>query len=384
MTQKCSGIDATSGALVEVSFDRWVQKVEFAAGQRGRARYLAPGFIDLQVNGYAGVDFCAPGASMRDIGRAIDAILATGTARIFPTVITGMPDTMLGSIEMLAKARAALPHGRVMEGLHIEGPHISPNDGARGAHPKAAVRPPSIEEFDRWQEAAGGLIKIVTVAAEWEDAPAYIAHITSKGVVAALGHQEATEEQIHTAVMAGATMSTHLGNGANASLPRHPNYLWTQLAEDRLWASLIVDGIHLGKSFLTVALRAKGLDRAVLITDAVAPAGCEPGQYKLGEVEVILHPDGKVTLTNEMRLAGSSLRMDRGIENLMRICGLTLRDAIRMATTNPAKAGRVAGRQQGLVAGERADLVEFDLDPASQSIRVHRTWLDGELVYQDR
>lgn len=383
MTQKCSGIDATSGAFVEVSFDRWVQKVEFASGQRGRARYLAPGFIDLQVNGYAGVDFCAPGASMRDIGRAIDAILATGTTRIFPTVITGMPDTMLGSIEMLAKARAALPHGRVMEGLHIEGPHISPNDGARGAHPKAAVRPPSIEEFDRWQEAAGGLIKIVTVAAEWEDAPAYIAHITSKGVVAALGHQEATEEQIHTAVMAGATMSTHLGNGANASLPRHPNYLWTQLAEDRLWASLIVDGIHLGKSFLTVALRAKGLDRAVLITDAVAPAGCEPGQYKLGEVEVILHPDGKVTLTNEMRLAGSSLRMDRGIENLMRLCGLTLRDAIRMATTNPAKAGRVAGRQQGLVAGERADLVEFDLDPVSRSIRVRRTWLDGDLVYQD-
>jgi N-acetylglucosamine-6-phosphate deacetylase len=203
-------------------------------------------------------------------------------------------------------------------------------------------------------------------------------------VGAARGNLEPTEDLIHTAVMAGATMSTHLGNGANASLPRHPNYLWTQLAEDRLWASLIVDGIHLGKSFLTVALRAKGLDRAVLITDAVAPAGCEPGQYKLGEVEVILHPDGKVTLTNEMRLAGSSLRMDRGIENLMRICGLTLRDAIRMATTNPAKAGRVAGRQQGLVAGERADLVEFDLDPASQSIRVHRTWLDGELVYQDR
>jgi N-acetylglucosamine-6-phosphate deacetylase len=380
---KCSGYDAFTGAFIEVGFDRWIQSVDRPAGAHGRAPYLAPGFIDLQVNGFQGVDFCAPGASLSDIGRAIDAILATGTTRFFPTVITGMPETMLGSLKMLAEARGALPRGRAMEGFHVEGPHISPNDGARGAHPKAAVRPPSIKEFDRWQEAAGGLIKIVTVAAEWEEAPAYIAHITSKGVVAALGHQEASEEQIHTAVMAGATLSTHLGNGIAASLPRHPNPLWTQLAENRLWASLIVDGIHLGKPFLTVALRAKGLDRAILITDAVAPAGCEPGRYKLGEIEVILHEDGRVTLTHEMRLAGSSLRMDRGVANLMRICGLTLRDAVTMATTNPAKAGRVARRQQGLVAGERGDLVEFDFDEGARTIRVLRTWLDGELMYQD-
>jgi N-acetylglucosamine-6-phosphate deacetylase len=193
---------------------------------------------------------------------------------------------------------------------------------------------------------------------------------------------DATEEQIDRAVKAGATLSTHLGNGAGASLPRHPNFLWKQMAEDRLWASLIVDGIHLGKSFLTVALRAKGLDRAILITDAVAPAGCEPGPYKLGEVDVILHPGGKVTLTDGMRLAGSSLRMDRGVEKLMQICGLGLRDAVTMATRNPALAGRVAGRQQGLVAGERGDLVEFDFDEAARTIRVLRTWMDGEMVYK--
>jgi len=382
MAQKCSGFDALTGAFIEVGFDRWIESVRFPGGAHGRAPYLAPGFIDLQVNGFAGVDFCAPGATLREIGRAIDAILATGTTRFFPTVITGMPDTMLGSIEMLAKARMALPRGRAMEGLHIEGPHISPNDGARGAHPKAAVRPPSVSEFDRWQEAAQGLIRIVTVAAEWPEAPAYIAHVTSQGVVAALGHQEANEEQIERAVSAGATLSTHLGNGANASLPRHPNFLWTQMAEDRLWASFIVDGIHLGRSFLTVALRAKGLDRAVLITDAVAPAGCEPGPYKLGEVDVILHPDGKVTLTDGQRLAGSSLRMDRGVSNLMRICGLTLGDAVTMATRNAAKAARVSGRQQGLAAGARADMVEFELDPSTRAIQVLRTWLEGELVYQ--
>lgn len=382
MTQKCSGYDVFSGAFIEVGFDRWIQTVDRPTGAHGRAAYLAPGFIDLQVNGFMGVDFCAPGASLGDIGRAVDAILATGTTRFFPTVITGMPETMIGSIRMLAEARASLPRGRAMEGLHIEGPHISPMDGPRGAHPRPAVRPPSIEEFDRWQEAAGGLIRIVTVSAEWEGTPGYIEHITSKGVVAAIGHQEANEEQIEKAVRAGATLSTHLGNGAAFSLPRHPNFLWTQLAEDRLWASLIVDGIHLGKSFLTVALRAKGLDRAILITDAVMPTGCEPGQYKLGEVDVILHPAGNVTLTDGSRLAGSSLRMDRGIGNLMRICGLQLREAVTMATLNPAQAGRIAGRQQGLVPGERADLVEFDFDEAAQSIRVLRTWMDGELVYQ--
>jgi N-acetylglucosamine-6-phosphate deacetylase len=154
------------------------------------------------------------------------------------------------------------------------------------------------------------------------------------------------------------------------------------LADDRLAASLIVDGIHLGQSFLKVAMRAKGLERVVAITDAVAPAGCRPGPYKLGEVDVILHDGGKVTLTDGQRLAGSSLHMDRGIGVMMRLCGLTLAEAVTLATRNPARVGRVAGRQRGLAAGERADVVEFAYDAEAKAIRVMRTWLDGELVYR--
>jgi N-acetylglucosamine-6-phosphate deacetylase len=367
---------------VELSFDKTITSVDTPIAAAEESTWLAPGFIDLQVNGFKGVDFCAPGATVEEIGRAIDAILATGTTRFFPTVITGQPETMIGSIRMLTKAKKDLPRGRAMEGLHVEGPHISPNDGPRGAHPKAAVRRPSIDEFERWQEAAEGGIRLITVSPEWDETPAYIEHITGKGVVAAIGHMDATEAQIEAAVKAGATLSTHLGNGANASLPRHPNYLWTQMAEDRLAASLIVDGIHLGRSFMTVAMRAKGLERIVLITDAVAPAGCEPGPYKLGEVDVILHAEGKVTLRDGQRLAGSSLHMDRGVENLMRLCGLTLAEAVALATRNPARVGRVAGRQRGLAVGERADVVEFDYEGVSGRIRVRRTWLDGELVYQ--
>ncbi len=165
-------------------------------------------------------------------------------------------------------------------------------------------------------------------------------------------------------------------------LPRHPNYLWHQLAEDRLAASFIVDGIHLGADFLRVALRAKGVERSVLITDAVAPAGCPPGPYRLGEVDVELHPEGRVTLRGLPRLAGSALRMDRGVENLMRIAGLSLQEALTMAARNPARLGRIEHRQRGLQPGERADVIEFDFDPAAKSVRIRRTWLDGQPVWQ--
>jgi N-acetylglucosamine-6-phosphate deacetylase len=177
-------------------------------------------------------------------------------------------------------------------------------------------------------------------------------------------------------------MSTHLGNGAHATMSRHPNYIWDQLAEDRLTASFIVDRIHLGRSFLKAALRAKGIERSVLITDAVMPAGCEPGIYKLGEVDVELHADGSVRLAGGTRLAGSALLMDRAITNVMQFAGVSLRDAVTMATRNPARAGRISSRQRGLAPGERADLVRFRVDDEDGSVRVLETYLSGQLVFE--
>jgi N-acetylglucosamine-6-phosphate deacetylase len=380
---KCSGIDANRGAAVEITGSGVLQSVEeFVRAPKG-LNYVAPGFIDIQVNGFAGVDYCSPTASLEEIGRSLDLIFSTGTTRIFPTVITGGRAEMLGAIRNLAKAKRTLKYGRALEGFHIEGPHISPQDGARGAHPLRQVRPPDTEEFDRWQDAAEGNVRLVTVSPEWPEAPKYIEHVVGTGVVVSIGHLDANAEQIDAAVRAGATMSTHLGNGAHGMLPRHPNYLWHQMADDRLAASFIVDGIHLDKNFLTVALRSKGLERAVLITDAVMPALCAPGPYMLGEVEVQLHPEGKVTLREDTnRLAGSALRMDQGVGNLMRMCGLTLSEALTLATRNPARVGRVPLRQRGLQPGERADVVEFTFDKTAKSIQVLKTWLDGELVYK--
>jgi N-acetylglucosamine-6-phosphate deacetylase len=380
---KCCGIDALTGEAVELCAEAGViTSVEPLLERPASLPWLAPGFIDLQVNGFAGADYCSGETPLEAIEASLQAQFACGTTRLLATVITGSPEGMLAAIRHLARARRELPHGNAIAGIHVEGPFISPEDGPRGAHPREHVRPPDLDEYRRWQEAAEGTIRMVTLSPEWPGSARFIETITGDGVVAAIGHLNATPQQIEDAVRAGARISTHLGNGCHAVLPRHPNYLWHQLAEDRLAASFIVDGIHLGADFLRVALRAKGVERSVLITDAVAPAGCPPGPYRLGEVDVELHPEGKVTLRGLPRLAGSALRMDRGVENLMRIAGLSLQEALTMAARNPARIGRIEHRQRGLQPGERADVIEFDFDPAAKSVRIRRTWLDGQAVWQ--
>jgi N-acetylglucosamine-6-phosphate deacetylase len=375
---KCSGIDAFTGSPVTVSFNGSIENVAPAAGRP--SHYIAPGWVDIQVNGFAGVDYCDPRAAHERIAQSVQVLYGCGVSRFYPTVITGAPDDMAGALRNLARAKAALREGAAMDGFHVEGPHISPDDGPRGAHPQRWVRPPDVNEFRRWQDAAEGHIRLITLAPEWPGATKYIEAVVQSGVVASIGHTNAEAQHIQDAVAAGATLSTHLGNGAHAVMRRHPNYIWEQLAEDRLMADFIVDGIHLPASYLKVALRAKGIERSVLVTDAAAPAGCAPGRYRLGEQEVDLSPDNHVTLVSSGRLAGSALRMDRGVENLMRLAGLSLADAVRMATTNAAKAGNVPGRAKGLAAGERADFVLFRYEAGT--IDVQETYVGGERVFK--
>ena len=387
---KCFGRHALTGELIQVEAEQGFTAVDplLGADANQPLPWLAPGFIDLQVNGFAGVDYCAPTSTVEEIGRSIRAQYATGVTRLLPTVITGSHDVMAGALRRLAEAKEQLPEGESMVGYHVEGPHISAEDGPRGAHPLAAVRPPDTDEFERLNEAARGDIKLITISPEWPQAPRYIEYIVRQGIVASIGHTKADSQQIADAVSAGATMSTHLGNGAHAMMARHPNYIWDQLADDRLTASFIADGIHLGRAFLKAALRAKGLERSVLVTDAVMPALCPAGDYRLGEVDVTLHrsPDGdvdRVTLRGGTRLAGSALRMDRGIEKLMQLAGLNLAQAVTLATSNAARAGRIAGRLRGISPGDKADLVEFTHDPQRQTIRVLRTWVAGRQVFED-
>lgn len=380
---KCNGIETSTSDFIGIEGSELITHADSLLDGVRDGTFIAPGFIDLQVNGFAGVDYNSPVVrtddALEEIARSIRATFSTGITRFFPTVITGSPEDMLGALRNLAHARETLVEGPAMEAFHVEGPHISPQDGPRGAHPARWVRRPDFEEFRRWQEAAQGHVRLVTLSPEWPEAPKYIERLASEGVVTSIGHTRASSRQIQDAVSAGATLSTHLGNGADAVLPRHPNYIWEQLAEDKVAASFIVDGHHLPDSFLRVALRAKGVERSILITDAVMPAMCAPGPYRLGEVEVELKEDDRVVLRSGTRLAGSSLRMDRAISNVMRVAGLTLTEAIAMATVNPARVGRIAGRLRGLRPGDRSDVVRFRVE--NGRIRIVETFLAGERVY---
>jgi N-acetylglucosamine-6-phosphate deacetylase len=376
------GIAALTGEPVEVTFNAAIAAVDPVLPPDPMPQtFLSPGWIDLQVNGFGGADYNSADTSLELIEQSLAAQFATGVTRLYPTLITGGQDEMMGAFRNLAKARRTLRNGKAMEAFHAEGPHISPIDGPRGAHPLNRVRKPDFDEFRQLQDAAEGNIRLLTIAPEWPEAPGFIERVVQEGVVVSIGHTAATGNQIADAVRAGATMSTHLGNGAHGEMRRHPNYLWDQMAEDRLTASFIVDGIHIGEAFLKVGLRAKGIERSVLVTDAVMPAGCAPGDYLLGEVAVTLHEDESVRLRGGTRLAGSSLQMHKAVGNVCRLAGVRLREAVTMASINAARVGRVPNRLRGIAPGERGDLVEFGWDAASCTVRVLRTWLSGELVF---
>lgn len=301
-----------------------------------------PGLFDLQVNGFAGVDFNNPATTEAEVLRAIDRIQATGVTRFLPTLITSSLDRFAACAQTLCKVKHA-----AIAGLHLEGPYIAADDGPRGAHPREHVSSASVEDFLRRQDAAAGRIRLVTLAPEVPGAIALIEYLAARGVRVAIGHTAATPEQIRDAVKAGATLSTHLGNGCSQLLPRHPNFIWVQLAADELHASLIVDGHHLPPATVKAMVRAKTPERTMLITDAMAAAGCAPGRYELNGEVVELSPEGRVSPPGKPWLAGSSLTLDRAVVNTVKFAGLALETAWAMASIQPAQflglspAGRV-------------------------------------------
>jgi N-acetylglucosamine-6-phosphate deacetylase len=291
-----------------------------------------PGFCDLQVNGFAGVDFNDPATTADAIAHASACMEATGVTSFLPTLISSdLP-------RFAACATAVLSSGAPgILGLHMEGPYIGPDDGPRGAHDAAAMTAASQDDFARRQDAAGGIIRLVTLAPEVPGALDLIEHLVAAGVRVALGHTAASPEAIVEAVRRGATLSTHLGNGCASTLPRHPNLLWEQLAQDALVASFIADGHHLSASTLRAMVRAKTPAKSLLVTDATAAAAAPPGEYTLGTRRVRRGADGRVTLRDGTRLAGSALTLDAAIGHVVRAAGVTLDQALAMASSQPAE-----------------------------------------------
>jgi N-acetylglucosamine-6-phosphate deacetylase len=371
-----SGRDPATGRAIKVTIEAG-RVVAIEAGPAGESRWLTPGFVDLQVNGYAGHDLNGPALRPETLGHLARALRATGTTSFVPTIITAPEERIVAALGAIAQARAADPllH-RAIPYVHVEGPHISPHDGPRGAHPVEHVRPPDVAEFTRWQAACGGLVGMVTLSPHFPGACAYIAALTGSGVYVAIGHTDATPQQIVAAADAGAALSTHLGNGAAARMPRHPNLIWAQLAEDRLGASFIADGHHLPAATLKSMLRAKAIERSILVSDAVALAGLAPGIYEApvgGKVE--LTADGRLGLAGTPFLAGAARPLSAGIAFVAGFCGVTLGDAVRLATGNP---GRFAGGRGTLRLGAPADLVRFRWQPGERDLQIETVLVAGK------
>lgn len=321
---------------------------------------LSRGFVDIQVNGYQGVDYSGDNLTLEQLPDMIKVLARTGTLRHMPTIITGSFERTRDNLVTIRKAVESDPAIKAaIAGIHLEGPYISGVDGARGAHDLKYVRDPDKDELRRWQEAAGGLIRLVTLAPEREGAIPFIRSAVGMGISAAIGHSLATEEQIKQAVEAGASLSTHLGNGSPALLPRLKNHIWAQLADDTLYASIIADGFHVPKSTLKVFTRAKGFDKLILISDVGPMGGLVPGRYKWGDTDVDVFPDGHLGLSRTEYLAGAGHLLDCAIPVFRKASGCTLRQAISLATDSPVKLLKLDGNVSDFRLGEPADIICF-------------------------
>ena len=323
------------------------------------ADWIAPAFFDLQINGCGGISFNSPKLTTDGVRHVAEVCRTHGIAEFLPTLITNSFEAIAHGFSTLMRARETdADLARTIPGFHLEGPYISAEDGPRGAHPRAHIRPPDWDEFRRWQDAAAGLIRLVTLAPEHNEALSFIEKLTDANVFVAIGHTAASSSRIRDAISAGAKLSTHLGNGSHAQLPRHDNYLWEQLASDDLWASLICDGHHLPPALIKVMLRVKTPARTILTCDAGSLAGLAPGRYADWDSEFEVLADGRIVVPGTPYLAGSGLFTDHCVAHLLRLGLASLLDAIDMASVRPRELlGLPAYRMQ---AGDPADLILFD------------------------
>ena len=375
MKQTIRGRSPESGRVLEVIVeDGLVQAIREVRGEN--EAWLTSGLIDLQVNGYGGDDVNRENPDPDTIVSLTEKIIATGVTTYLPTVITASEAKITAALCAVAEARRSSKLvAHTVPSVHVEGPHLSPSDGPRGAHPLEHIRPPNLDEFNRWQTASGGLVGMVTLSPHFEGAAEYIAAMARKGVHVAIGHTDATPDQIHGAMDAGATLSTHLGNGSAALIPRHANVLWPQLADDRLTATLIADGHHLPNDMLKTMIRAKGVARSILVSDAVALAGMPPGQYETpvgGSVE--LNADGRLSLAGTEFLAGAALPLKDGVARAACFAGVSLSESLQMATRNP---GRFTGGRGVLRVGAPADLIRFTLDREQATLQIETMMVKG-------
>ncbi|MEM1759735.1 MAG: N-acetylglucosamine-6-phosphate deacetylase [Thermofilaceae archaeon] len=326
--------------------------------------YVAPGFIDLQVNGGAGGNF--NDATLDEVIKIIEFHLSHGTTSLIATFITAPVEILRGAIEKIR----ALRHPALC-GAHLEGPFISSK--LKGAHNPDYVLPVSLTVFEDLVGTQQNFIRIVTFAPELLGADALLSAIVKIGSIPSLGHSDATYDQTLSALRNGARLFTHLGNAMSGLHHREPGAVGAALDSDA-YVELICDGVHLHPAFVRLVARVKGYDRICLVTDAISAAGLPDGHYSLGGLSVLVR-DGVARLPDGT-LAGSTLTLDRAVKNFLEFTGCSLPEAVRCATLNPARLLGIDDRKGSLAVGKDADLVIFD-----ENFTVHYTILGGKIVY---
>lgn len=373
-----TGMDPHSGSGISVSIEQGII-TDVAACEKPDRHWLSAGLVDIQVNGYNGIDLNDGQLNEARIHQLASTLLQLGVTRFLPTLITASQSQLLNALQLIGSACDDDPLlAATIPMIHVEGPFISPEDGPRGAHPLEHVRAPSLSEVEQWQEACGNRVGLITLSPHWPGSPEFIQALHRLGTRVALGHTHASHEQLSSAVEAGASLSTHLGNGIAASLPRHPNPIWTQLSDDRLSASFIADGHHLPRETLIAMLRAKGHARSLLVSDTAALGGMPPGRYSApigGEVE--LTADGRLSVAGTPFLAGAAKPLADGVACCATLDGLSLGDALDLACANP---GQYLNQPQSLSVGQTADVIQFDWKAGDPTLQLQQVIKAGRLV----
>lgn len=383
--------------------DQQPMAVEFADGkivkiekikelsEENKNTFIAPGLIDIQVNGYNSISFSLDaddesstkneGLTSEKVKEVTQALWKEGVTTYFPTLTTNSQELFLKNIAALMGAKDDPSLFGSIAGFHLEGPYISKVDGFRGAHPKEHVRNPDWNEFSELNRASGGKVLLITLAPEVEGACDFIKKCVEAGVVVSLGHHNGSAESIKKAIDAGARLSTHLGNGCAGVIKRHDNPLWPQLADDRLMISIIADGFHLPPEVLQVFYKVKGAENIIIISDVASYAGLPAGQYKLKTGETIEKtPDGNLIFSGG-GLYGSASPLPKGVGHIMKVTGCSLAEAIQMTVTNPAVLHNLTDRGK-LEAGRRADIVLFTME--NFTMKIKKTIVEGNLVFESK
>ncbi len=371
--------------LLDGTYDITIEGARIASLKPSAAKSdlnAGPTLFDIQVNGYGGRTCRMAGPDKEDALAYITQLLRErGIGWWMPTITTASAEDLLTAFACCGRALDAdADTASSIPGLHLEGPYISRVDGPRGAHPLEHVRLPDWEEFQRLQEACGGRIILVTLAPEVDGAVPFIEKCVEAGIVVAMGHTDLDRDSLRAAAEAGATLSTHLGNGAHDQLQRHNNYLWYQLAEEQIYASFIADNQHLPQECLYSMLRAKGAEHSVLVSDSVLLGGMKPGLYGVRGREIEMLESGRIVVPGTPNLAGSGSHLLECVQNAVTAGKVTQAQAWSMGSTNPARLLGLDGRL-GLEPGCEASLTLYRCTEQGAQIEVVETWVAGRKVF---